>query len=370
MQPDGARFAPDYNSARARFCALAKQAGAQHERHTHPTAKGPQGESLSVDIARLGAGQPQRLVIISSGVHGIEGFIGSAVQNHALEQQMFARLPADIAVVLVHAVNPFGFAHHRRCNEDGIDLNRNFIDWSKAKPAEHEHTGWLMERAFVPQPKQDEVDAFIKAQGDAVYLKAMAQGQYRFPLGVCYGGTAPAWSHQVWNNILTVHAAKVPELVHIDLHSGYGPVGGATILTADDMSTANIARAKAWWGEQLEYSAPANSSAAALANVSGPIECSFALYKPEANTLSVTIEKGTIPFPQVLATLVSDHQRVAAQQPATAASIASMRAAYAPVDVAWQTSVVSSFTRIIQQGLAGMAAEKSLRLARARQGPQ
>ena len=29
---------------------------------------------------------------------------------------------------MIHALNPFGFAHLRRANEDNVDLNRNFVD--------------------------------------------------------------------------------------------------------------------------------------------------------------------------------------------------------------------------------------------------
>ena len=36
-----------------------------------------------------------------------------------------------VAVLLVHAVNPYGFSHLRRANEDHIDLNRNFLDFSR-----------------------------------------------------------------------------------------------------------------------------------------------------------------------------------------------------------------------------------------------
>lgn len=356
MQPELMLFAPDYASARQRFCDLARQAGAQMERHTHPSLLGPAGESLSVDVARLGAEHPQRLLLISSGVHGIEGFVGSAVQSAVLAQGMFQTLPQDTAVVLVHAVNPFGFANLRRCDGEGIDLNRNFINWSQPRPEEHEHTGWVMERVFTPAPRNDEIAAFIADKGEAVYQRAITKGQYRFPLGVCYGGTGPAWSNHVWQNVLNVYVAKVEQVVHIDLHSGYGPVGGAVIMPSDNISAANIARARSWWGDRVEYAAPGPGQA--LANVSGPIEGSFPLYIPAVNAMSVTVETGTIPFPQVVANLIADHQRIAANQPATAASIALMRDAYACTDAGWQQSVIESFTAVVRDGLKGMAAER------------
>ena len=34
---------------------------------------------------------------------------------------------ANAAVVLIHAINPFGYAWHRRFNENNVDINRNFL---------------------------------------------------------------------------------------------------------------------------------------------------------------------------------------------------------------------------------------------------
>jgi hypothetical protein len=33
----------------------------------------------------------------------------------------------DVTLVFIHAVNPYGFHHDRRVNEDNIDINRNFL---------------------------------------------------------------------------------------------------------------------------------------------------------------------------------------------------------------------------------------------------
>jgi hypothetical protein len=47
-------FSSDYRSAREHFCAAAERAGAHLKRYLLPKHLGPQGESLSVDVARLG----------------------------------------------------------------------------------------------------------------------------------------------------------------------------------------------------------------------------------------------------------------------------------------------------------------------------
>src|ERR1051326_2712065 len=116
-------FSPDYFSARDRFRRAAAQAGATT--HALPlSAKGPQGESLVTDIAWFGAASPRRVLVHSSGLHGVEGFAGSAIQLQLLDNVPVP--PADTAIVVVHILNPYGMAWLRRVNENNVDLNRNF----------------------------------------------------------------------------------------------------------------------------------------------------------------------------------------------------------------------------------------------------
>ena len=52
-------FAADYSEARDKFLAAARVAGATTYRYDNPT-KGPKGESLSTDVARLGPDDASR----------------------------------------------------------------------------------------------------------------------------------------------------------------------------------------------------------------------------------------------------------------------------------------------------------------------
>ncbi|MBC7770167.1 MAG: DUF2817 domain-containing protein, partial [Phycisphaerales bacterium] len=68
-------FHDDYGAARAAFRAAACEAGAKLG--AYPIrARGPDGEALSIDTAWLGADAPKRLLVISSGTHGVEGPAG------------------------------------------------------------------------------------------------------------------------------------------------------------------------------------------------------------------------------------------------------------------------------------------------------
>ncbi|MCP4200482.1 MAG: DUF2817 domain-containing protein, partial [bacterium] len=53
------------------------------------------------------------------------------IQTGLLRNGLTSWLKADQRVVIVHALNPYGFAHLRRADEDNVDLNRNFVDHSK-----------------------------------------------------------------------------------------------------------------------------------------------------------------------------------------------------------------------------------------------
>jgi hypothetical protein len=105
------------------------------------------GLTTDVAIFRPPGSSDKRVLVHISGTHGPEGYLGSAVQYAALKHLAATgvykyknrknlngvKLPT---IVFVHALNPFGFKHHRRVNEDNVDLNRNFLtpsEWSEVR---------------------------------------------------------------------------------------------------------------------------------------------------------------------------------------------------------------------------------------------
>ncbi|MGC1819333.1 MAG: DUF2817 domain-containing protein, partial [Casimicrobiaceae bacterium] len=132
MIPITEAFASTYAEARAKFVAAAAARHLPAERHVHPEARGAEGEELSADVALLGDPQAQGLLVLSSGMHGVEGFCGSGCQVGLLhDEAILAAVEATGAAVLFHhAVNPYGFSQLHRTNEDNVDLNRNFRDFS------------------------------------------------------------------------------------------------------------------------------------------------------------------------------------------------------------------------------------------------
>jgi hypothetical protein len=108
-------FAANYQSARRRFLSASEHAGAELEQFLNPV-RGPHGEFLYTDVALVGNPQSKRFLVLISGTHGVEGFAGSALQVGLLEEGIQNRLPPETAVLMIHAINPYGMAYLRRFN--------------------------------------------------------------------------------------------------------------------------------------------------------------------------------------------------------------------------------------------------------------
>src|SRR3954466_11012291 len=100
------RLAGDYQQARTEFLDAAARRGARITHHEHPL-RGPDGGELATDVAVLGRPDAPRRLLVISGTHGVEGFAGSLCETAWLRDGV--DLPNDLAVVVIHALNPYGF---------------------------------------------------------------------------------------------------------------------------------------------------------------------------------------------------------------------------------------------------------------------
>jgi hypothetical protein len=309
MNPAG-HFAASYGEARAKFLAAAEGAGASVSRHVHPTERGAEGEELSIDLAMLGEDDAPGLLLMISGTHGVEGFCGSGCQVALLRDDSF-RTDIDgagVCVLMLHALNPHGFSHLRRVNEDNADLNRNFIDFSAPLPvnAPYGEIHSLLLPASWPPPIDSErrLGAWVAAHGPLAYQAAVSGGQYRFADGMFYGGNQPAWSNRVLRAVLREHASTRSALGWIDFHTGLGPRGHGEMIYAGGNVAADIARTKAWWGPQVTSYFDGTSTSASLTGVNG-----YAAYdqSPDAAFAGIALEYGTCPIEQTLQALRADH---------------------------------------------------------------
>ncbi|MBV9331668.1 MAG: DUF2817 domain-containing protein, partial [Alphaproteobacteria bacterium] len=120
-------FPNDYRTARANFIAACESADLGVTSRLHPM-QGPDGKPLFIDTSTIGPIESRVALLLISGTHGVEGYFGSGVQTGLIREGIASKVPEGAKLVMLHALNPFGFAFDRRVNEDNADINRNFVD--------------------------------------------------------------------------------------------------------------------------------------------------------------------------------------------------------------------------------------------------
>jgi hypothetical protein len=224
-----ALFSSDYFEARQRFLAAAGHLDLTPENYLHPTVTDPRGV-IATDVVRLGSENAARVLFVLSGVHGTELTAGSGLQL-ALMQKYAEAIPADTAIVFVHAVNAVGSARCRRTDEGNVDPNRNVRDFSKPLP--HNAAYADLHDAVCPADwtgegrRKAEADMadYIKANGPDALTKNVLRGQYDFAGGLFYGGTKRIWCVDTLSKIIKSHGNSAQRLAVLDLHTGLGPKG-------------------------------------------------------------------------------------------------------------------------------------------------
>ena len=303
-------FARDYAEAREGFLAAAARRGLGPASALHPSRKGAQGEDLAMDSVLLGPADAAALLIVTSGTHGVEGFCGSGCQRALLDDaELMKRIDAGrVAVLLVHAHNPCGFSYLRRANEDNIDLNRNFLDFSRPQPknAGYEELHELLLPAEWP-PSDANRAALLAARdrmGRREFQAAVSQGQGSRPNGLFFAGLAPSWSNRTLRELLRRHGAGRRDIGWIDIHTGLGPSGHGEKIFAGRNDAADLARTRAWYGADVTSYYDGNSSSA---EVTGSAVLCIHEECPGARIAGLGLEFGTLPFDAVLHALRGAH---------------------------------------------------------------
>lgn len=306
-------FSKSYKDARSKFLEAAGTVGAELTEYCHELS-GPEGESLAVDLCWLGRRDASKLLVVLSGTHGLEGYAGSGCQLGFLSNAGDLRLPEDTAIVMLHAMNPWGMAHLRRCTEDNVDLNRNFMDWSCALPQNAAYAE--VHDALCPPaltgPQRDAADAALKQysqeRGEHTYNLAVYSGQYSHPDGLMYGGQKSCWSRRQAERILVDITADKVDVCLIDLHTALGPYHYGTPISFHTTDSAALARARRWFGESLmaPLDKPSGDDEEEVAQISGTlIQCAESLVS--GNLTAIALEFGTYAEERVLPTFRDEH---------------------------------------------------------------
>lgn len=303
-----ALFAEEYTAARDKFRTAAEAAGAALYAYEHPSQRGPGGEKLSVDVAVVGPSDASRCLLLISGTHGVEGFAGSGCQVGFFRDSWYGALDRNTCAVVLHALNPHGFAWIRRVNEDNVDLNRNFQNFTEALPRNDEYVD--LHALLIPSewegPARAAADAelqeFVKRRGFATLKAVVSGGQYTHADGLFFGGTTESWSAATFRQIIrTLVPQATTRLVAIDIHTGLGPVAyGEPIVMGGGEDQNKLAAVR--FGAEVK---PLGESSSAP--LTGTLANAFDAWRADRDITFLGLEFGTKPVTDVLTALRGDH---------------------------------------------------------------
>jgi predicted deacylase len=262
--------------------------------------------------------------------------------------------------VLVHALNPWGFAHLRRVNESNVDLNRNFL------PAGARYAGMprlypALDALLNPRsPPRRDAFALRAAwhalrSGVGACRQAIAEGQYEYPQGLFYGGPDLEEGPARFLHWLRAAVSRAQRLLVFDLHTGLGRFGAQTLLAEPQMPAARVAH----WAQVLHARIEGGAGAtdpggfSARGSLAGAIREAAAHARPEF----FTVEYGTCSGLTLLHAL-REENRWHHYGDGTLAHPAKARleAVFAPASERWRADVVRSGDALLRAAVRALAA--------------
>jgi hypothetical protein len=194
----------------------------------------------------------QNLIIVSTGQHGIEGYVGSAMLKLFIDEFAPRLNSKNTGLLLVHAINPWGMKYNRKVNENGVDLNRNFTYDGVFDPAGNPYF-LKLKRLLAPHYPVRSFGAetlkfswrTVKAlitEGASALTYAALLGQYAEPIAMYYGGTRHEEGSRVMIDLFHQALENYRTIIHLDMHSGYGPryLMSITVVPLEPLKSAEL----------------------------------------------------------------------------------------------------------------------------------
>lgn len=353
-------FAPNYDGAREKFMAACRLCDLPVTSWSHPLV-GPDGAPLFTDVVRIGPNSARNVLVLTSGIHGPELMAGSGCQVGWLLRTGGMTLPPDTAVVLVHAINPWGAAHLRRYTDSNVDLCRNYVDFSEEQGCAQGYEA--LHAAVVVDPHDADAvsaaDAVIaqyqREHGIPALYAALMAGQYRYPDGMGYGGACPDWSRMTMERILREHAGTAERVNLVDYHTGLGSYSYGCVVALQ--SGDALQRVRRVFGEWVI--APLSTARVEdKVPVTGHTTPGYEQILSQATVMALVLEYGTYSQEQMLELLLADHRQTFAGSQDDLVNSAPRQALlrfFYPDDPRWKRAVFERSQQVIEQAMGDLA---------------
>ena len=318
----------------------------------------PYGQNLYIDVAWIGNPRAEKLYMSTSGIHGVEGFAGSAIQLSVLNN--FNKIPDNVAFAFIHILNPWGMSWIRRENESNVDLNRNFLDVNEKYKGSHPHYVKL-DPIINIKTQPTKFDFFnirmmlhAMIHGKTKTKQAYAEGQYDFPNGLHFGGHQLEKGPTNFLNWLKTHLVNVKKCVWIDLHTGLGESGEDSLLV--DLSPEHKKFTKLRnqsFGQRIMSLDP---KAGVAYKIRGGMQKGVELRFPNIDWTSITQEFGTIPSVEVIKSLRAEngwthYNNLKGQEILNHWSKKAVLDAFRPQDKEWEKKIIYRGNKLFNQTL-------------------
>ncbi len=305
----------------------------------------------TLDYAWTGDADAARVLVYSSGLHGIEGFVGGAVQCELLGDDDALRPGEGCAVLWLHSLNPWGMAHGRRVNESNVDLNRNFLPENQAFEADD--AAYARVAGLLNPTRLRRLDPFylhvalqVARHGLPTLRNGIARGQYSQPNGIFFGGDRHETTTRTLMDTVLPWLAGRERVVWIDLHSGRGARGDVVAFVDGAPTAAQGARAHAAFGDMLHAWEPGSELGYEMR---GGMLPELARRYDADRFEALTVEFGTAGDIAIVKAMRAEnwlfHHGPAASRggraPADHPLRQAMRAVFNPADPAWQRGALA-----------------------------
>ena len=352
-------FPSSYRAGRDAFLKACNEAGIGVTSRLHPKATGRDGKKLFLDTAVIGPREAKSALLLISGTHGVEGYFGSGVQTGLLRKGLAKRVLRNAKIVILHALNPFGFSWDRRVNEDNADINRNFVD-HKNPPANAaydslaEHIAPRDIGADAMKRANAKLSEYASTHGAFALQEAISKGQYRHGDGIYFGGAHESWSAAMLREVFAQELSGVERLTVIDFHTGLGDCGAAEMITEHLPASKAYGRAKKMWGALVRSSEAGESLSAPL---SGTIDSAMMAWMKGKELTFAALEVGTAPLRDVFMALRKDnwlHAYAKSGHALTQPIKKEIRAAFYPDTKEWKQSVFGHAEKTVTAAAAAL----------------
>lgn len=196
---------------------------------------------LTIDFCYVPAQkEAEKLLILTSGVHGVEGYVGSAVQQMFMNEALTGETLKNVGILFVHGINPFGFKYTRRVTENNIDFNRNcdtesslFLSenngyndlYGMLNPKGEANPGSLKNNFFMLVAINE-----LLQESMASLRQAVLQGQYEHKHGLYFGGNGFEPQLATLSEVFQDVSKDYGTVFNIDLHTGFGERGATHLF--------------------------------------------------------------------------------------------------------------------------------------------